>query len=498
MNAGVVTTAGLNGILADEMGLGKTLQTISLLAATYQLHGVTGPHMVIVPKSTLSNWMNEIRRWCPKLRPVKFHGSKEERAELAEGIFRPGVPDSEREWDVMVTTFEVAIIEKNLLVKWPWYYLVMDEAHRIKNEQSRLSEVVRTFAVAHRLLLTGTPLQNNLHELWSLLNFLLPDVFGSSEAFDRWFDMQSDDDEAKKQMIQQLHRVLRPFMLRRLKKDVAKSIPPKTETILYTGLAKAQRELYKSILRRDFDAITGSGDRVRLLNIVMQLRKSCNHPYLFDGVEDRSLPPLGEHLINNCGKLKLLDKLLPRLKSRGSRVLIFSQMTRLLDILEDYCHIRGHQYCRIDGNTTHMVREESIDEFNKDGSEKFVFLLSTRAGGLGINLATADIVILYDSDWNPQVDLQAMDRAHRIGQTKPVTVYRLVTAETIEEKVVERAYTKLKLDAVVVQQGRLADKSSRISKEEMTAMVQFGASKVFRATDGTFATLLCVAVCVCV
>jgi len=159
-------------------------------------------------------------------------------------------------------------------------------------------------------------------------------------------------------------------------------------------------------------------------------------------------------------------------------------MTRLLDILEDYCYIRKYQYCRIDGNTSHMVREESIDAFNQEGSEKFIFLLSTRAGGLGINLATADIVILYDSDWNPQVDLQAMDRAHRIGQKKPVIVYRLVTAETIEEKIVERAYTKLKLDAVVVQQGRLADKNSRLSKQEMTAMVQFGASKVFRATDG--------------
>lgn len=291
-------------------------------------------------------------------------------------------------------------------------------------------------------------------------------------------------EQAKASMIQQLHRLLRPFMLRRLKADVATSIPPKKETILEIGMTACQKKLYKSVLSRDLDAVLGSsgGDRLRLQNIMMQLRKVrpcvfcglpvpaslhvtrlisrlfqvCAHPYLFEGIEDRSLDPMGDHVINNCAKLRLLDKLLPKLKARGSRVLIFSQMTRLLDILEDYLRIRSFDYCRIDGAATssarqlcnesrltprcvpascacvylcvracvcaracsyrpvhraagsssYEVREDSIDAFNKEGSSKFAFLLSTRAGGLGINLATADTVILYDSDWNPQVDLQ--------------------------------------------------------------------------------------------
>lgn len=474
---------GLNGILADEMGLGKTLQTISLLGYMLEYHHIRGPHIVLVPKSTLSNWMSEIRRWCPQLRPIKFHGTKDERAEMAAGPLQPGIAAEKREWDVVVTTYEVANIEKRTLEKFAWQYLVIDEAHRIKNENSTLSNTVRDFCVTHRLLLTGTPLQNNLHELWALLNFLLPDVFASSETFDEWFDLQGDDDEAKKSAISKLHSLLRPFMLRRLKRDVARSIPPKTETVLSVPMTSLQRQVYRNILKKDFDAITGSADRSKLNNLLMQMRKCCNHPYLFDGVEDRSLDPLGEHLITSCGKLVLLDKLLRRLQERGSRVLVFSQMTRLLDIMEDYCAIRGHKYCRIDGNSSYDVREQSIDSFNAPGSDIFLFLLSTRAGGLGINLATADTVILFDSDWNPQVDLQAQDRAHRIGQTKPVAVYRLVTEESVEEKIVERAMMKLKLDAVVVQQGRLQDKSTALSKAEMLEMVQFGASNAFRTDD---------------
>jgi SWI/SNF-related matrix-associated actin-dependent regulator of chromatin subfamily A member 5 len=246
--------------------------------------------------------------------------------------------------------------------------------------------------------LTGTPLQNNLHELWALLNFLLPDIFSSSEQFDEWFDLEIDDEDAKKQMISQLHKILRPFMIRRLKVDVAKGLPPKTETLIMVGMSKMQKQLYKRLLLRDIEAITSSGNKNRtaILNIVMQLRKCCGHPYLFDGMEDRTLDPLGDHLIDNCGKLTMVDKLLKKLKERGSRVLIFTQMTRILDILEDFMVMRGYQYCRIDGNTTHEDREASIDEFNRDGSEKFCFILSTRAGGLGINLQTADTCILYD------------------------------------------------------------------------------------------------------
>lgn len=334
-------------------------------------------------------------------------------------------------------------------------------------------------------------MQNNLHELWALLNFLLPDIFSSSEQFDEWFDLEIDDEEAKKNMISQLHKILRPFMLRRLKADVAKGLPPKTETILMVGMSKLQKQLYKKLLLRDLDSITGKAsgkNKTAVLNIVMQLRKCCGHPYLFEGVEDRTLDPLGDHLIENCGKLSMVDKLLKRLKERGSRVLIFTQMTRVLDILEDFMVMRGYQYARIDGNTNYDDREFAIDDFNRDGSDKFCFLLSTRAGGLGINLQTADTCILYDSDWNPQQDLQAQDRCHRLGQKKPVNVFRLVSENSVEEKIVERAQQKLKLDAMVVQQGRLKDKD-KVTKDEIMAAVRFGADAVFRSDESTITDL---------
>jgi SWI/SNF-related matrix-associated actin-dependent regulator of chromatin subfamily A member 5 len=332
-------------------------------------------------------------------------------------------------------------------------------------------------------LITGTPLQNNLHELWALLNFLLPDVFGDSEAFDQWFSGQDRDQDT---VVQQLHRVLRPFLLRRVKSDVEKSLLPKKEVNLYLGMSDMQVKWYQKILEKDIDAVNGAGgkreSKTRLLNIVMQLRKCCNHPYLFEGAEPGPPYTTDEHLVYNAGKMAVLDKLLKRLEKQGSRVLIFSQMSRLLDILEDYCVFRQYKYCRIDGGTAHEDRIAAIDEYNKPGSEKFVFLLTTRAGGLGINLTTADTVILYDSDWNPQADLQAMDRAHRIGQTKQVVVYRFVTDNAIEEKVLERAAQKLRLDQLVIQQGRaqIAAKAAA-NKDELLSMIQHGAEKVFKS-----------------
>jgi len=431
--------------------------------------------------------MNELKRWAPTLTAVKFHGTKDEREELARDILQPGQRDEYRTWHVCVTTYEVCNLDRNVLNKFAWSYLIIDEAHRLKNEASAFSRTIRTFETRYRLLLTGTPLQNNLHELWALLNFLVPDVFASAEQFDDWFNLDIDDADEKNKLISQLHKILRPFMLRRLKVDVEKSLPPKHETILFTGMSVVQKKLYKDILMRDIDMLQGAGgagSRTAILNIVMQLRKCAGHPYLFPGVEDRTLPALGEHLVNNCGKMVLLDKLLKRLQETGHRVLLFTQMTRVLDILEDYMVMRHFQYCRIDGNTSYEVRENYIDAFNAPDSKKFIFLLSTRAGGLGINLQTADVVILYDSDWNPQADLQAQDRAHRIGQKREVQVFRLVTEHTIEEKVVERAQQKLKLDAMVVQQGRLKEKD-KVSRDELLAAVRFGADKVFKSKDSS-------------
>lgn len=467
---------GVSGILADEMGLGKTLQSISMVAYLKFFNPRPCKTLVIVPLSTLGNWMREFGRWCPSLNVIKFHGSKEARNDILRNIIQPG------KFEVICTSYEMTHMGKSYLKKVDWEFIIIDEAHRIKNENSLLAKIVRTFPSRHRLLLTGTPLQNNLHELWALLNYLLPTLFTSSEEFDAMFAPEG----MKDQVLKSLHKILRPFMLRRLKKDVEKSLLPKKEMMICVGMSALQRHVYQSVMSKDLDVVNGScNQHKRLLNVVMQLRKAANHPYLFDGVEDRSLDPFGEHLIEASGKLVVLDKLLRKLMENGSRVLIFSQMTRVLDILEDYCTIRQYDFCRIDGSTKQMDREEYMADFNEPGSDKFIFLLSTRAGGLGINLQTADIVIIFDSDWNPQMDLQAQDRAHRIGQKKQVFVYRFVTEYTVELKIIQRARMKLHLDAMVIQRGRLSHKNQKVSKNELLDMIRYGADQVFQAKNST-------------
>ncbi|XP_076103983.1 SWI/SNF-related matrix-associated actin-dependent regulator of chromatin subfamily A member 5-like isoform X2 [Mytilus galloprovincialis] len=467
----------INGILADEMGLGKTLQTISLLGYMKHYMNICKPHLVICPKSTMDTWKAEFKRWCPSLKIFCLTGYKEERKEMIKKVMKT------TEWDICLTSYELCLLEKTELKKIKWKYLIIDEAHRIKNEKSKLSEIVRSIASTNRLLLTGTPLQNNLHELWALLNFLLPDVFHSAGDFDAWFS--TTNSLSDEELIKRLHDILRPFLLRRIKSDVEKQLLPKKETKIFVGLSSMQREWYTNILMKDIDIVNGTGDvdKMRLLNVLMQLRKCCNHPYLFAGAEQGPPYTTGMHLVLNCGKMSVLHKLLPKLKSQGSRVLIFSQMTRVLDILEDYLFWQGYQFCRLDGKTPHLERTVSINEFNSPGSEKFIFMLSTRAGGLGINLATADVVIIYDSDFNPQVDLQAMDRAHRIGQTKQVRVLRFVTEHTVEEKILERAEKKLRLDHIVIQQGRLSDSSNKLGKGEVLNMIKHGASRIAASKD---------------
>jgi SWI/SNF-related matrix-associated actin-dependent regulator of chromatin subfamily A member 5 len=471
---------GISGILADEMGLGKTLQTISFIGYLRFIGGITGPHLVVVPKSTLDNWKREFGRWIPEIDVLVLQGAKEERAELIQKRL------VDEKFDVCITSYEMILREKSHLKKFAWEYIIIDEAHRIKNEESSLAQIIRMFNSRNRLLITGTPLQNNLHELWALLNFLLPDVFGDAAAFDDWFTNQESDQDT---VVQQLHKVLRPFLLRRVKSDVEKSLLPKKEVNLYIGMSDMQVQWYKKILEKDIDAVNGASgtkeSKTRLLNIVMQLRKCCNHPYLFEGAEPGPPYTNDEHLVQNAAKMVMLDKLLKRSRAQGSRVLIFSQMSRVLDILEDYSFMRNYPYCRIDGSTAHEDRIAAIDDYNKEGSEKFLFLLTTRAGGLGINLTSADIVVLFDSDWNPQADLQAMDRAHRIGQTKQVYVYRFVTENAIEEKVLERAAQKLRLDQLVIQQGRAQQPDKKAaSKDELLNMIQHGAEKVFQ-TNGS-------------
>lgn len=481
---------GINGILADEMGLGKTLQTISFLGHLKFRCDTSGPHLIVVPKSTLNNWEREVAKWVPGFNTLVLQGTKEERADMIKNKILHS------DFDVLITSYEMCLREKSVLQKFAWEYIIIDEAHRIKNVDSLLSQIVRSFTSRGRLLITGTPLQNNLQELWALLNFILPDVFSSSEDFDAWFKGQGDSDEQQQQVVAQLHKVLRPFLLRRVKAEVEHSLLPKKEVNLYVGMSDMQKKWYKSLLEKDIDAVNGASGtgkkegKTRLLNIVMQLRKCCNHPYLFDGAEPGPPYTTDEHLVYNSDKLRILDKLLSKMKQRGSRVLIFSQMSRVLDILEDYSLFRGYKYCRIDGGTDHDTRTESIDEYNKPGSDKFLFLLTTRAGGLGINLVSADIVVLFDSDWNPQADLQAMDRAHRIGQTKQVYVYRFITKDAIEERIIERAMQKLKLDQMVIQAGRTQPAASKAAqnKEDLLDMIQHGAGKIITSNESLTTT----------
>ncbi|KAG9545211.1 chromatin remodelling complex ATPase chain ISW1, partial [Aureobasidium melanogenum] len=306
---------GISGILADEMGLGKTLQTISFIGYLRFVCNITGPHLVAVPKSTLDNWKREFAKWIPDIDVLVLQGTKEERANIINDRL------NEEKFDVLITSYEMILREKTHLKKFAWEYIIIDEAHRIKNEESSLAQIIRMFNSRNRLLITGTPLQNNLHELWALLNFLLPDVFGDSEAFDQWFSGQDSDQET---VVQQLHRVLRPFLLRRVKSDVEKSLLPKKEVNLYIGMSEMQVNWYKRILEKDIDAVNGAGgkkeSKTRLLNIVMQLRKCCNHPYLFDGAEPGPPYTTDEHLVYNSAKMIMLDKLLKRMKAQGSRV----------------------------------------------------------------------------------------------------------------------------------------------------------------------------------
>lgn len=304
---------GINGILADQMGLGKTIQTIAFLAFLKEMKKISGPHLIVGPNSTVGNWCKELKKWVPSFRVVKLYARKEYREEIYEKQLIPG------KFDVCVTSYEGINICLPKLKKFNWRYIIIDEAHRLKNEMSVLSKNLRVFKTDLKLLITGTPLQNNLHELWSLLNFLLPELFDDSDVFDNWFSLNNNDElneqEAEKknvQIINSLHRILRPFILRRTKEDMAKSLPPKKEIQLYIGLTQTQVEIYKNILiRKSFGK-----DKKFYMNVLMQLRKACNHPYLFDGIEEEGAPILGKHIIDASGKLRVLDKLLVKLHVR--------------------------------------------------------------------------------------------------------------------------------------------------------------------------------------
>ncbi|XP_059662554.1 protein PHOTOPERIOD-INDEPENDENT EARLY FLOWERING 1 isoform X2 [Cornus florida] len=674
----------LNGILADEMGLGKTIMTIALLAHLACEKGIWGPHLIVVPTSVMLNWETEFLKWCPAFKILTYFGSAKERKIKRQGWLKPN------SFHVCITTYRLVIQDSKVFKRKKWKYLILDEAHLIKNWKSQRWQTLLNFNSKRRILLTGTPLQNDLMELWSLMHFLMPHIFQSHQEFKDWFSnpisgMVEGQEKVNKEVIDRLHNVLRPFILRRLKRDVEKQLPMKVEHVIYCRLSRRQRNLYEEfIASSETQATLASANFFGMISVIMQLRKVCNHPDLFEGrpivssfdmngidiqlsstlcsvlepdpfsavdlngfgflfthldfcmtswesdevqaiATPSSLIERGADLVNleevgpgfkyqkrlhgtsifkeiqkeileerlrevkeraaslawwnslrcrkrpiystslqnlvtvehpvydihcpkgnplsclnssklanivlspverfrkmidqvesfmfaipaarapppvcwcskirtsvfihptykercsetlsplltpfrpaivrrqvyfpdrrliqfDCGKLQELAVLLRRLKSEGHRALIFTQMTKMLDILEAFINLYGYTYMRLDGSTQPEERQTLMQRFNTN-PKYFLFILSTRSGGVGINLVGADTVIFYDSDWNPAMDQQAQDRCHRIGQTREVHIYRLISDSTIEENILKKANQKRALDDLVIQSG---------------------------------------------
>uniref|UniRef100_A0A8C1QXZ6 DNA helicase n=1 Tax=Cyprinus carpio TaxID=7962 RepID=A0A8C1QXZ6_CYPCA len=471
----------LSGILADEMGLGKTIQAISFLAHLYE-KGIKGPHLITVPSSTLDNWVRELGLWCPSLKVLIYYGELVFRQANLNKIFPPGNDH-----------------DRSLFRKLRLKYAVFDEGHMLKNMNSLRYRHLMAINAEHRLLLTGTPLQNNLLELMSLLNFIMPSMFSSSTSqISKMFSTRSSEEESRfhKERIAQAKLIMKPFILRRVKSEVLKQLPPKVENIEMCPMSDAQQKLYDKLFKRLKKA--PNGEKRELCNVMMQLRKMANHPLLhrqyytsdklaamskamlkepthFDAdpvliQEDMEVMSdfelhnlckqyssissfqLEKGLLFDSGKFALLTKVLTRLKEKGDRVVLFSQFTMMLDIVEVLLKHLDHQFVRLDGSTPMAERIGLIDKYNTN-HEIFVFLLSTRAGGQGINLASANTVILHDIDCNPFNDKQAEDRCHRMGQTRTVQVIKLISRDSIEACMLRVGQEKLKLEQDMTTDG---------------------------------------------
>jgi len=453
-----------------------------------------GPFLVIAPLSTIPHWLREFESWCD-LNVLVYAGGKDNREMIRDYEFhqfevngQPKELKNKYRFNVLICTYDSAMSDTHFLGNIDWQVMVVDEAHRLKNNVSKLSSILQEqYTYHHCILLTGTPLQNNLSELWSLLHILHPDTFTSESEFMKQYGSLQTSNE-----VQQLHTLLRPYLLRRMKHDVEKSLLPRVETVIEVDLTPLQKQYYRAIYERNTQyllQLSGKTSMPSLMNVAMQLRHVANHPYLIKGaeVEIGNISGKGQEkqdtmqtLIQASGKFVLLSKLLPRLQSRGHRVLIFSQFKKVLDILEDFLVYLDMKYERMDGDITGNHRQNAIDRFSKPDSDRFVFLLSTKAGGVGINLASADTVILFDSDWNPQNDVQAQARAHRIGQTKKVQVYRLITRGTYEQEMFSRASMKLGLDHAVLKSfGSGASEMAPLKRAEVEKMLKLGAFHVF-------------------
>ncbi|CAN2388967.1 SWI SNF-related [Pristimantis euphronides] len=483
----------VNGILADEMGLGKTVQAIALLAHLY-MNKQKGPHVVVVPASTLDNWVREFNHWCPDLTILLYYGSQEERRHLRYDILSKVI-----EFNVIVTTYNCAISnaeDRGLFRRLKLHYAVFDEGHMLKNMSSVRYQHLMTLNAKNRLLLTGTPVQNNLLELMSLLNFVMPHMFSSSTSeIKRMFSSKSkstgEQSTFEKERIAHAKLIMKPFILKRVKSEVLKQLPPKQDHIKFCQMTKKQQELYDNLMVKLKRSIEGPEKTSELCNVMMHLRKMANHPLLhrqyytaeklramsklmlkepthceanpdliFEDMEvmtdfelhrlcseftSLSDYKLEKELLLDSGKFEVLGQLLSDCKKKGDRVVLFSQFTMMLDILEVFLNHHQHRYIRLDGKTQISERIHLIDQFNTE-MDIFIFLLSTKAGGLGINLTSANVVILHDIDCNPYNDKQAEDRCHRVGQTKDVTVNRLIGKGTIEESMLKISHQKLRLE----------------------------------------------------
>ena len=468
-------TRGDNVILADEMGLGKTVQTVSFMNWLRHDRGQHGPFIVVVPLSTMPSWADTFDHWTPDINYVVYNGNETARKIIREHELLVDGKVNKVKFNVLLTTYEYILSDAGFLSQLKWQFMAVDEAHRLKNRDSQLYAKLIDFGAPSRLLITGTPMQNTLSELSALMDFLMPGKIHVEENLDL------NSEHASKKLAE-LTDAISPYMIRRTKQKVENDLPPKTEKIIRVELSDVQLEYYKNILTRNYAALNAGAkaQKTSLLNVMMELKKASNHPFMFPNAEERILAGSDSRedqlkaLITSSGKMMLIDQLLTKLKKDNHRILIFSQMVKMLDILGDYLQLRGHQFQRLDGTIAAGPRRMAIDHFNAQDSQDFCFLLSTRAGGLGINLMTADTVILFDSDWNPQADLQAMARAHRIGQKNPVTIYRLVSKDTVEEEILERARNKLMLEFITIQRG-VTDKDA---KELGDRMAKAGANTI--------------------
>ena len=584
---------GINGILADEMGLGKTVQAISLMSHLAETFGIWGPFLVIAPASTLHNWQQEFAKFVPAFRIIPYWGNVNDRKTLrksfsasrGEKLHGRG---RESPFHVMITSYQLIVTDQPYLNKIKWSFMVLDEAQAIKSGTSQRWKTLLSFDCRNRLLLTGTPIQNSMQELWALLHFIMPSLFDSHDEFSEWFskDIESHVQSSSalggfdEHQLRRLHMILKPFMLRRIKRDVESELGQKIEHDVYVEMTARQKRLYQGIkskiplseLLKLASSATAGGSTSSLMNLVMQFRKVCNHPELLEKSEIKSplvlsdessggglfmgkywtgmhsnplrigpvfkrskldfpLPPLPpneqegdegivikkllfeppavplvssnrrviaadqsnttsglkfisweplvrnqpfihvppiERLIQDSAKMQALDRLLRELKADGHRVLLYNQMTRMIDVMEEYLQYRGYTFIRLDGSCRIADRRDLVHDW-QTRPELFVFLLSTRAGGLGINLTAADTVIFYDSDWNPTVDQQAMDRAHRLGQTKQVTVYRLLVKGSIEERMRVRALQKGRIHQMVIEHN---DNNNNEEEEEEQLVIK--------------------------